>query len=190
MIAFILAGATLVERQGKVYLAAVLGDAAEAATLIQAHIAQARSQRIDVGQQIVRARLFTRFNQTHNARVRCVLIFQSLNSRNAGVGSVAIVGTTAAIQLALFVFRRPGAQVVAPTTELGLLVQVAIHQDRLAGAFCGSARGGHLEKQHRCASRQLNDLQRQAFHLLRFDPLRGVAQHGFQVAVFGPLRIK
>ena len=97
----------------------------------QAHIAQTGSQRIDVGQQIVRARLFTSFNQTHNAGVRCVLIFQSLNSRNAGIGSVAIVGATAAIQLAFFVFGCPGAQVVTPTTELGLLVQVAIHQDCL-----------------------------------------------------------
>ena len=112
----------------------------------QAHITQTGSQRIDVRQQIVRARLFTSFNQTHNGRVRCVLIFQSLNSRNAGVGSVAIVGTTAAIQLALFVFRRPGAQVVAPTTELGLLVQVAIHQDCLTRTFRLRARGGNVKK--------------------------------------------
>jgi len=100
----------------------------------------------------------------------CVLIFERLDGGNAGVSSVAIVGAAAAIQLAFFVFGCPRTQVVAPTAELGLLVQVAVHQHGLARAFRLRACGGNVEVQNRRAAWQANDLQGETRHLLRFNP--------------------
>ena len=97
----------------------------------QAHITQALAQQVNVGHQVIRAAFFTGFNQPHDARVRRVLGFECLNGGDGGVNGVAVVGTTAAIQLAVFVFRRPRPQVTAPAGEFRLLVQVAVHQHGL-----------------------------------------------------------
>ena len=136
----------------------------------QTHIAQAGTQGIDVGQQIVGARLFAGLNQAHDSWMGCVLIFKRLDCGNAGVGGITIIGATAAIQLAFFVFGCPRAKVVAPTAELRLFVQVAVHQDGLAGAFRLRACCGDVKVQNRCAAWQANDLQGETRHILCFDP--------------------
>ena len=156
----------------------------------QTDIAQTGTQAVDVGQQIVRARFFAGFNQTHDAWMGCVLIFERLHGGNAGVGRVAIVGAAAAIQLALFVLGCPRAEVVAPTAELGLLVQVAVHQHGLTGAFRLSACGGNVEVQNRRAAWQANDFQGESRHLLRFNPFSCLAQHRVEVAIGFPVGIK
>ena len=156
----------------------------------QAHIAQTGAQQVDVGHQIVRARLFTSLDQAHDARVRYVLIFQRLHGSNAGVGGVAIVGTAAPIKLAVFVFRSPGAKVIAPAIELGLLVQVAVHQHGLAAVLVCRARGCNVKKHHRGAPRQAHNFQTQARYFLRLNPLSGLAHHAVQVAIGLPVGVK
>ena len=79
---------------------------------------------------------------------------------------------------------------VMPAVELGLLVQVAVHQHRLPRAFTGGAGRGHFKEHDRRATGQLDDLEREAFHLLRLDPLGGAAQHRFDVAMRGPVGVK
>ena len=119
----------------------------------QAHIAQPAAQRIHIGQQIVRAAFFAGLDQPNNARVRHLLAFQRLNGGDAGVGCVAVVSAAAAVELAVLVAGRPRAQVGAPAAELGLLVQVAIHQHRLRClARHGRTGGRHFKKQHRRAA--------------------------------------
>jgi len=150
----------------------------------QGHLAQAGAQGVDVGQQIVRAAFLAGLDQADDAGVGRFLGLQGLHGGNAGVHRIAVVGATAAIQLAVFVLGGPGAQVVAPAAELGLLVQVPIHQHGLAAVGLGR---GYLEEQHRGAAFQADDLQREAFDLLRLDPLRGIAQHGVEQALLGPV---
>jgi len=120
--------------------------------------------------------------------VFCAL--QGLHRCDAGVDRIAIIGAAAPIQLAVFVNRGPRAKVIAPAVELGLLVQVAIHQHRLARTIAGRTRGGDLKKHDRCAPRQLDDFERQSIYFLRFDPLRGPVQYGGDVAVGGPVGIE
>ena len=125
----------------------------------QTHVAQFVAHGIDVGQQVIGARLFAGFNQANNARVRCVLIFERLNGGNAGISRITIVSTTASIQLAVFVLGCPWTQIVSPPTELGLFVEVAVHQNGLTRAFRLRARGGHFKIQHGCAAWQANNFQ-------------------------------
>ena len=94
----------------------------------QAHIAQARAQHVDVGHQIVRAAFLASLDQPDDARVRHILGFQGLDGGDGRIGGVTIVGAAPAVQAAVFVLGRPGAEVRAPTRELGLLVQVPVHQ--------------------------------------------------------------
>ena len=75
----------------------------------QAHIAQARTQRVHVGQQIVRTRFFASLNQAHDARMRHALRFEALDGSNAGVNGVAVVRAAAPVQLAVFQLGRPRA---------------------------------------------------------------------------------
>ena len=157
---------------GQPELVVVAGTAVQANH--QAYIAQAWTQCVYIGQQVIRAGLFARLDQTHDARVGCVLVFKRLHGGHAGVHRIAIVCTATPIELAVFIFGRPWAQVVAPAIELGLLVHVAVHQHSLGGLCLGR---WDVEKHHRRAPWQMDDFQLQAFHLLRLDPLRGVAQH-------------
>jgi hypothetical protein len=80
--------------------------------------------------------------------VRNILRLEGLHGGNGGVHRVAVIGATAAIEPAVFVFGRPGAEIVAPAIELGLFVQMAVHQGGLVGSRLGA---GDLEEQHWCA---------------------------------------
>ena len=153
----------------------------------QPHIPQPRAQGIDIRQQVVGAAFFAGFDQADDARVRHVLRLQGLNGGDAGVHRVAIVGAATAKQLAVFVLGRPGPEVVAPAGELGLLVQVAIHQHGFGGAGFG---GRHFEKHHRRAPFHPDNLQLEAFHLLRLNPGRRIAHHGVDMAMAGPVLVK
>ena len=170
-------------RQPKLVVVASAGIQADH----QTHIPQARTQGIHIRQQIVRAAFFAGFNQAHNARVRHVLAFQRLNGCNAGVHRITVIGAAPAKQLAVFVLGRPGTQVTAPACELGLLVEVAVHQHGFGGADFG---GWHLEKQHGGASFHPDNLQLEAFDLLRLDPGRRIAHHGFDVAMASPVLVE
>ena len=180
---------------GEPELVVVAGAAVQADH--QAHVAQPGAQHVHVGQQVGRAALFAGFDQADDARVRHALRLERLDGRDAGVDRVAVVGATAAIQLAVINLGRPGAEVAAPAGELGLFVEVAVHQHRLArggnrcAVFPGARR--HLEEQHRRARYavaivQPNDFQRQALDLLRAHPVGCVLQHPLQQAVRGPSR--
>ena len=80
----------------------------------QPHLAQARLERVHIGQQVVRAAFLAGLDQAHDARVSHALAFERLHGGNAGVNGVAIVGAAAAIKLAVFIVGGPGAQVGAP----------------------------------------------------------------------------
>ena len=157
----------------------------------QAHIAQPAAQCIHIRQQVVRAAFFAGLDQPDNARVRHLLAFQRLNGGDAGVGCVAVVSAAAAVELAVLVAGRPRAQVGAPAAELGLLVQMAIHQHRLRClARHGRTGGRHFKKQHRRAAGQTHHFQGQAFDFLRFDPAGGVAHHRVDKAMLRPVTVK
>ena len=150
----------------------------------QRHVAHAGLQRIDVGQQIARAAFFAGLDEADDARVRNALPLELLNGGDAGVDRVAVVGAAAAVELAVLVLGRPGAEVVAPAAEFGLLVQMAVHQYGVGGAGLGRV---DLEEQHRRAAFEADHFEFQAFDLLRFDPRGGVAHHGVQQALLGPV---
>ena len=153
----------------------------------QRHVAQARPQRVDVGQQVVRARFLAGFDQADDARMLHLLRLERLHRGDAGVDGIAVVGAAAPVELAVLVLGRPGAEVAAPAGEFRLLVQVAVHQHGLRRRRPGRR---DLEEQHRRAARQAHDLERQAFDLLRLDPGRRVAHHGFDVAVLHPVLVE
>ena len=88
-----------------------------------------------------------------------LLRLERLHGGDAGVDRVAVVGAAAAVELAVLVLGRPGPEVAAPAGELGLLVQVAVHQHGLRRGRLGRR---DLEEQHRRAARQPHDLERQA----------------------------
>ena len=167
---------------GEPQLVVVTGAAVQADH--QPHIAQAGAQGVDVGQQIARAAFLAGFDEAHDARVRHVLALEFLHGGNAGVHGIAIVRATAAVELAVFVLGRPGAEVAAPAGKLGLLVEVAIHQHRLGGGGLG---GLDLEEEHRCAAGQAHDLQAQTGHFLRLDPGGSIAHHGIEQTQLRPV---
>ena len=162
----------------------------------QRHITQPAAQRVDVGHQVVRARLLAGFDQSDDARMRGLLRLERLHRRDARVDGVTVVGTATAIQLSVFVLRRPRSEIAAPAGELGLLVEVAVHEHRLArrrgiGSASRACTGrGDLEKQHRRATGQANNFKRQALDLLRLDPAGRISQHGLDVAMLGPLLVE
>src|SRR6218665_3519224 len=123
-------------------------------------------------------------DQAHDARVRQVLALEFLHCGNAGVAGVAGVGGAAAVEFAVFVFGRPGAEVAAPARELRLLVQMAVHQHAVGGP---GLRCRYLEEQHRCAAFEAQEFPPQTFHPLRLDPGGGVAHHGVEQPLLGPV---
>ena len=146
----------------------------------QAHVAQALAQHVHVRHQVGRATFFAGLDQAHDARVGTTLGLNGLYGRDAGVHRVTIVGSTTAIQLAVHHLRSPRTQVAAPTVELGLLVQVAIHQNGLVRGRRGCAiltrRGGQFKEQNRCARTALgvvqsDDFAAQAGHVLGLHPI-------------------
>ena len=159
----------------------------------QPDLAQPGLERIHIVQQVVRTAFFAGLNQTHDARVAQFLGLECLQGCNGGIRGIAIVRATTAIELAVLIFGSPRSEVVAPTGELGLLVQMAIHQHRLAGGrlFAGFATTGlDFEKQDRRAALEADDFQRQAGYFLGFDPLGGVAHHGIEQARRSPVGVK
>ena len=129
--------------------------------------------------------------------MRRVLSFERLNRSNAGVDGIAVICTAAPIQthgavFAGFQLGRPRPEIIAPAVELGLLVQMAIHQHRLRTVVLMS---GHLEKQHgraRFALRivQADQLQREPGHFLRLHPISGLPQYGLNMTVGKPVAVK
>ena len=153
----------------------------------QRHVAQPRPQGIDIGQQIVGATLFAGLDQADDARMRNTLRLQRLYRGDAGVHRITVIGAAPTVQLAVLVFWSPWPEVLAPASELGLLVEVAVHQYRLRR--CGPGRGDFEEK-HRCAALEAHHLQPQPGHLLRLDPRRGVAHYRFYMAVLRPAGVE
>ena len=124
---------------------------------------------------------------------------ERLDGGHAGVHRVAIVCTAAAVQLAVVDLGGPGAEIAAPAGELGLLVEVAVHEHGLAR--CGRGRavlprtGRDLEEQHRRARLpgrivQAKDLELQTRHLLRLHPVGCALQDPVQQTMLGPIGIK
>ncbi len=153
----------------------------------QRDLAQPRTQRVDVGQQVVRAAFLAGFDDADDARMRHALCLDRLQRCDARVHRVAVVGAAAAVQQAVLVLGRPRAEVVAPAGELGLLVEVAVHQH---GVCHRGAGGRNFEEQHRRAAFEPNDLELQSLDLLSLDPLRGIAQHGLEIAVRRPILVE
>ena len=164
----------------------------------QAHRAEPLAQRVDVEGQVVGAAFLAGLDQADDARVRHALVLQRLDRGDRGIDRVAVVGAAAAVEALVDALRRPGAEVGAPAGELGLLVEVAVHQH--AGLLRGADRHlmagrGDLEEQHRRAAPaggvvQLHDLQRQAGHAPRIHPVGGAAHHGVEVPVRGPVGVE
>ena len=119
--------------------------------------------------------------------MRCALVFERLQRRDAGVDRIAVVGTAAPVEQTVFVLGGPRAEVVTPACELGLLVEVTVHQH---GVGHGGAGGRYFKKQHRRATFEADDFDSQALDLLRLGPGRRIAQHGVQMAVRCPVGIE
>src|SRR5690606_29075799 len=115
------------------------------------------------------------------------LLVQGHDGGQGGIDGIAVIGSATAIELAVFIFWRPGPQVGAPAGELRLLVQMAIHQHRIAAVL---ARGRSLEVDDRGPAWQAYDLQLPARYLLRLDPLRGIAHHPIYIGILGPVCVE
>ncbi|MDQ0588423.1 hypothetical protein QFZ47_002532 [Variovorax paradoxus] len=173
------------QRGGEPQLVVVAGAGVEADH--QLDVAQPRAQRVHIRQQVIGAAFLAGLDQADDARMRRALVLERLQRGDAGVHRIAVVGAAAAVEQAVLVLGGPGAEVVAPAGEFGLLVEVAIHQHGLVHA---GAAGGHFEEQHRRATFEAHDLELQAFDLLRLDPGRSIAQHGLQVPVGRPVLVE
>ncbi len=157
----------------------------------QVDASQAALQCVDVGGQVVRAAFLAAFDQAQAPWSRDALRVERPDRGQRGVDRVAVVGASAAVQQAVLVLRRPGPEVVAPAGELGLLVEVAVHQHRpgIARASAG-ARRRRVEEDHRRATRQPHHLELQPGHGLPLDPLRRVADHALDVPVRLPFGVE
>ena len=120
-----------------------------------------------------------------------MLALERLNRGHAGIDRVAVIRAPAAVELAVFVLGRPGAQVTAPAFKFRLLVQVAVHQHR--GAVCIVGIGlcaRHFKKQNGRAAILANDFELEPFHLLCLDPAGRIAQHGVDEPLLLPVGCK
>ena len=118
-----------------------------------------------------------------------LLFLERLDGRDGGIGGIAIVRTTATVELAVEIFWRPGSQTIAPAVKLRLFVQMPVHQHRLTTRALRACRS-HLEKQNGCSSRQTNDFQRETRDFLRFDPSCGALDDLVEITRLRPVRIK
>ena len=90
---------------------------------------------------------------------------------------VAVVGAAAPIEPAVLDHRRPRPESVAPAGHLGLLVEVAVHEN-IAVAFTFD-----FHKEHRCTALQPDDLELHPGHGVPGAPVRGKLDRGVDVAV-------
>ena len=70
---------------------------------------------------------------------------QGFECGDGRINGVTIVGATPPIEQAVFVLGRPGAQVFAPTIELGLFVEMTVQQHGVRGQ---RAAGRPFKKDH------------------------------------------
>ena len=81
---------------------------------------------------------------------------------------VTVVGAAAAVQLAVLEHRGPRAEPFAPASHLRLLVEMPVQQHR---AIAGSGTAGrNFEEQHRRATGQADNFERQPAHRLARAP--------------------
>jgi hypothetical protein len=114
--------------------------------------------------------------------------FQRFDGGDGGIDRITVVGAAAAVEQAVFVLGRPGAEVVAPAVEFGLLVEVAVEQH---GVAADPALVAGISKKITGVrpSRRTTSSFRPG--TLRPRPrLRGVAHHAVDQAVFGPVGVE
>mmetsp|Transcript_58674 Transcript_58674/g.171698 ORF Transcript_58674/g.171698 Transcript_58674/m.171698 type:complete len:282 (-) Transcript_58674:133-978(-) len=158
--------------------------------------ADARGQPLHPLRQVGGARLLAGFADDDHPRMVHLLLLQGLHCDDAAVNCVAIVGGAASVDLcavlAICQRARGGAQRLRtlshPALTMGLLVQVAIHQEGLPGfgrALCPL----DLDEEEGGQALGLKHLHLAARHVLRPDPARHVLAGPGEQAVRGPLGV-
>src|ERR1019366_2498034 len=112
-------------------LVVVAGAAVEADD--EADLAEPSLQGIDVERQVGRAAFLAGLDDADAARPGDTLPVERLDRGDRGIDRIAVVGTAAAVETAIFVARRPGAEAALPAIELGLLVEGAGEAERRGG---------------------------------------------------------
>ena len=130
------------------------------------------AERLHVVRQVDAAALLAGFDEHDAAGVRYALLLQRADGRQRREHRVAVIGSAAAVQLAVADDGFPGRKSLGPAGEFGLLVEVAIEQHRVLAVLVPAVRGrrvgGHLAQQDGGSPGQLHDL-----HLHALDGLAG-----------------
>ncbi len=154
----------------------------------QRRLADAVGEVVDIGWQVVAARLFTGFDQHHAAGVRQALGLQRQHGGQRAEDGVAVIGAAAAIQLVAAQDRGPRAEVVVPAGHFRLLVQVAVEQD---GVVAGLGAGGrNFQEDQRGTAFQAHHFNLQAGQLLGPGPVLHQRDRLFHVAVLHPIGVE
>ena len=104
---------------------------------------------VNIAGKIITTAFFTALNEYQTSRVRKVLRLQRTNRGKASEDRIAIVGTSASVQSAIFFDWSPWTKPVRPTFEFGLFVEVPVHQDVPALAR-------YIDEDDGCASLESN----------------------------------
>ena len=134
--------------------------------------------------------LLAGLDQADAARVWRALILQRFKSAEGSEHGVPIVRRPATVELAVLDHGLPGTLVLIPAGHLGLLVQVAIHEDRAAVRAGRHAKGGHLHEQRRRQALEADDLDGHTRELPLAAPGGRQLDRVVQEAVGRPVRVE
>ena len=176
------------QRRGQPHLLVV------ASTGIQAHHQRRRAnpfgQMVDVIRQIRTARFLAGFDHDHTTGVRHTLRLQRHQGSQRGEAGIAIIGATTAVKLVIAQYRLPRPQPLRPAFHLRLLVQMAIHQHRIAAVGITL----NFDQQQRRAPLKTHHLDLGTAQLAGLDtapaPARELLDHLLHVSVLAPARVK
>ncbi len=147
-------------------------------------IAERVAQGVKVRRKVHAATLFRRLNDQYAARERDALCAQRRNGREGAEYRIAVIGASAAIELAIAHHRLPGTQSRQPAGEFGLLVQMSVEQ-------CAPGElAANVNEQQGRLSGQAPDLHLHALDRLRATPIGHQLHGGFHVAVRLPIGIE
>ena len=159
--------------------------------------ADAIGEVFDVVRQVGAARLLARFDEHDEAGVAAAGGVQRLDGGECGERRVPVVGPAAAVEPPVLDDRCPGPEAFAPADHLGLLVEVAVQDDRVV-VETGHDRvvgqigvgGGHLHQQQWAASGQPVDLDREPRNRPGCAPGPDELDGSIDVAVRRPLGVE
>ena len=113
-----------------------------------------------------------------------LLLVQRANGEEGSENGIAIVRTATAIEPTVANDRRPGIETFHPSGELGLLVQMPVHQYGVIDA------PGHFDEEQRTAVGQAHDLDLHSGQRVLLAPALHQIGGPIHVAMLRPLRIE